>query len=91
MITGLGVMVARGGQIIWEKALPGGAGMLATGAGGDHLLVKGGDMLTLLRGGPHRIWSLRMPGGETITANPVVTSDGGVHLAAGLKIYSLKR
>ena len=90
VVTGLGVMVAQAGRIIWEKALPGG-GKMATGTRDLHLLVKGGDMLTLLRGGPHRVWSVRVPGGEAITANPVVTADGGVHVAAGLKIYSLMR
>jgi len=90
VITGLGVMMTQGGSMIWEKALPG-TGKLATGTTDLSLLVKGGDMLTLLRGGPHRVWSVRVPGHERITANPAITADGGVCLAAGQKIYCLQR
>ncbi len=91
VVTGLGVMVVEKEKLVWEKALPGGEQMMATGTNDLNLLVKGGDMLTLLKGSPHRIWSVRAPGGEPISSNPVVTSDGGVCFAAGLRIFQLER
>ncbi len=91
VVTGLGVMSVDNGALEWEKALPGGSDLRATGTRDMHLLVKGADMLTLLRKSQHRIWSLRAPEGAHITSNPVVTADGGVCFAAGLKVFQLER
>lgn len=56
----------------------------------DGILLKHGSVLSFFGAGPDPVWELAMPDGKRITSNVLVTSDGGVYVAAGREIFRIQ-
>lgn len=90
VVTSVGVMLVDENKVAWDRGFPGGV-VQVTATWDSTFLVRHKDSLALMGPTRSRLWSLRLPDRRDITSNPVITSDGGVCVAAGLEVYCLDR